>query len=105
MQQVAMGWVLIASLACFLGPSPQAALQEPPASPSRSGETRPARTKRIPSEHYEAREVEGWTVRVNRRLLNEEAELGKKALRLLEFKLYQICRVVPQRPLAKYRSP
>jgi hypothetical protein len=52
----------------------------------------------VPTSEYVDREVEGWTVRVNRRLLDgEHAGLGREALRLLEVKLYDIRRVVPER--------
>jgi hypothetical protein len=58
----------------------------------------------VPTSAYEERSVEGWTVHVNRRLLNEEAELGAKALRLLEVKLYDITRVVPSKALEELRK-
>ncbi len=48
------------------------------------------------TDQYEKREVEGWTVWVNRRLLTDKAELGRRALRLLETKLYEVGRVVPE---------
>jgi hypothetical protein len=55
----------------------------------------------LPSSAYEPRPIEGWTVRVNRQLLEgEHTELGEKALRLLEMRLYEINRVVPERALA-----
>lgn len=42
------------------------------------------------------KDVEGWTVHVDRRLLDgPDAELGAKALRVLAFKLYEIKQVVP----------
>src|SRR5262249_42225881 len=39
--------------------------------------------------------VEGWTIRVNKVLLAEKADLGAKALKLLQVKLYEIRRAVP----------
>ena len=54
-----------------------------------------ARKRFVPTSDYVTREVEGWTVRVNRRLLKELKALGEPALRLLEVKLYDITRVVP----------
>jgi hypothetical protein len=47
-----------------------------------------------PTEHYETRKLEGWTLRINKDLL-QDAALSDKVLRLLEFQLYQIKRVVP----------
>lgn len=64
----------------------------------------PARRKRVPTSEYQARTVEGWTVRVNRRLLNEEKPLGEAALRLLEVKLYDVARAVPLRACAALRK-
>jgi hypothetical protein len=62
------------------------------------------RTQPIPTSQYETRVVEGWTVRVNRILLRQEAELGAEALKLLGVKLYDITRVVPPGPLAELRK-
>jgi hypothetical protein len=58
----------------------------------------------IPTEQYESREIEGWTVRVNKALLGDKADLGKKAIRLLEVRLYEITLAVPARPLAELRK-
>lgn len=48
-----------------------------------------------PTSNYEVQNIEGWTVYVNRVLLNQEKEVGDKILRLLQVKLYDINRVVP----------
>jgi hypothetical protein len=51
------------------------------------------------------RNVEGWTVRVDDRLLNgADAELGKRALRFLEAKLSDIKAVVPADKLTKLQA-
>lgn len=51
----------------------------------------------VPTSEYAERRVEGWTVMVNRRLLaGEDADLGREALRLLEVKLFDIRRAVPE---------
>ncbi|MGI8979313.1 MAG: metallopeptidase [Pirellulaceae bacterium] len=47
-----------------------------------------------PAAHTE-RQIEGWTVHVDDRLLNGEAALGQKALRLLETRLVEVKLVVP----------
>src|SRR5262245_54410140 len=57
-----------------------------------------------PSSDYESREVEGWTVRVHKKLTTDEADTGQKALELLRVKLYDVARVVPAGPLAKLRE-
>jgi hypothetical protein len=49
----------------------------------------------IPTSQYETRIIEGWTVRVNRRLLAEQASLGADALKLLATKLDDLVRAVP----------
>jgi hypothetical protein len=76
------------------------------------GEEKPAakdgakaqRRKAVPTEHYAQRSVEGWTIHVNQELLKEKAELGSKALRLLETKLYEIRRVVPKGACAELQK-
>lgn len=61
-------------------------------------------TQPIPSSQYETQMLEGWTVRVNRILLRQQAELGAQALRVLGDKLHEITRVVPAGPLAALRK-
>ena len=61
-------------------------------------------TQPIPTEQYETQVVEGWTVRVNRILLRQQAELGAEALRVLSEKLHDIARRVPAGPLAELRK-
>ena len=48
---------------------------------------------------YERQTVCGWTVLVNRELSSEHGELADKVLKLLNFQLYQIARVVPDEAL------
>jgi hypothetical protein len=57
-----------------------------------------------PTDQYEIRTVEGWTVRVNRTLLGEQSELGDRALRLLGIKLFEIGRVVPAKALDELKK-
>jgi hypothetical protein len=58
----------------------------------------------IPNAHT-TREIEGWTVRVDDRLLKgESAALGERALKLLTARLVAIAIVVPEKALAKLRS-
>jgi hypothetical protein len=51
----------------------------------------------VPTSEYETRTVEGWTVRVNRHLLTDRKDLGDRALQLLETRLYEVRRAVPER--------
>lgn len=61
-------------------------------------------TQPIPTSQYEARMVEGWTVRVNRTLLREQEALGAEALKLLAAKLHDITRVLPEKRVAQLRQ-
>ncbi len=63
-----------------------------------------ATTQPIPTTQYETQVLEGWTVRVNRILLRQQAELGTEALKVLGEKLHDIVRLVPPRPLAELRK-
>ncbi len=66
------------------------------------GEDRPAY---VPTEQYVERQVEGWTVRVNKGLLDGEHEaIGRDVLRLLEWKLFEIGRSVPEEACRELRK-
>ncbi len=56
-----------------------------------------------PTSTYVTQSLEGWQVRVSKRLL-AEPELARRTLRQLEFQLYQITRVVPARALEQLRQ-
>jgi hypothetical protein len=58
----------------------------------------------VPTSHYEKREIEGWSVRVNKTLLAPDSIVGRNALRLLEIKLYEIGRIVPESALQDLRK-
>ena len=53
---------------------------------------------------YVDKTIEGFTVRVDSRLLGERKAIGSKALRLLKSHLYHIDRVVPPRAVAELRK-
>ena len=54
---------------------------------------------------YTNRQIEGWTVRVDDRLLKGDgAEIGERALKLLGARLVAITIVVPEKALAKLRA-
>ena len=58
----------------------------------------------LPTAHT-TRDIEGWTVRVDDRLLKgEAAALGERALKLLTARLVAITIVVPEKALAKLRA-
>ena len=58
----------------------------------------------IPTAHTN-RQIEGWTVRVDDRLLQGDgAEIGARALKLLNARLVAITFVVPEKALAKLRA-
>jgi hypothetical protein len=54
-------------------------------------------------ERYETRQIEGWTLRMNRQLL-EQKPLAEDTLRLLECQLREIARAVPTNVLARLRE-
>lgn len=57
-----------------------------------------------PTSHT-TRQIEGWTVRVDDRLLSGDgAARGERALKLLTARLVGICAVVPEKPLEKLRE-
>lgn len=54
---------------------------------------------------YTNRNIEGWNVRIDNRLLEgESAPLGSQALKVLNAKLVDITLIVPEVPLAKLRA-
>ena len=57
-----------------------------------------------PTTRYEARQVEGWTVLVNRGFLEGAPELADRTLTLLRDQLYQVGRRVPGRALKTLRT-
>lgn len=57
-----------------------------------------------PKETHTVRSMRGWTVYVNDRLLNEEPDLGERALELLSVKLFDINFVIPARALKKLHA-
>jgi dipeptidyl-peptidase-4 len=65
---------------------------------------RKAKKPFLPSSEYETRNAEGWTLRVDRRLLGEQKELGTPALQLLEDQLRLVVRLVPAKAVAELRK-
>ena len=58
----------------------------------------------VPTRQYVDRSLQGWTVKVNRTLLEDRSELGTKALALLDQKLAEIAQAVPERACATLRK-
>jgi hypothetical protein len=64
-----------------------------------------ALTGSTPRETHAREEIEGWSVRVDRRLLEgESAGLGARALALLRARLVAIATIVPEPALARLRA-
>jgi len=57
-----------------------------------------------PTEKYELRTVEGWSVRVHQGLLEEKKELGKQVLEHLRVKLYEVNRALPRAAREKLKG-
>jgi hypothetical protein len=58
-----------------------------------------------PNDRYETREMEGWKVLIDKRLLaDEQRELRERTLRILGDQLFQLTRVVPEPALGKLRK-
>jgi hypothetical protein len=53
---------------------------------------------------YQTRQIEGWTVLVNRGFLEREPDLADRTFKLLGFQLYQVTRVIPPDALSKLRK-
>jgi hypothetical protein len=65
----------------------------------------PPRLAWDPEDHYAERDVRGWTVKVNRRLLVKEHDrLRHDTLELLDDHLFRIARVIPPAALARLRK-
>ncbi len=57
-----------------------------------------------PTSNYDRQDIRGWTIYVNHRLLEDEKELGQRALELLDVKLYDVVRAVPAAAVEKLRQ-
>ncbi len=72
---------------------------------TRSTSSQPTATRPYdPTTDYESRTIRAWPVRVNRRLLQAPGDLGDAVLTLLEHKLYDIARMVPEPALGHLRQ-
>ena len=91
--------VLIAAAAVSLlvALAPSYAVRTPRTKPTAKPAAKPATT-------YSVRQIEGWTVHVDNRLLTSEKETGDKAVKLLGVKLYDVTRVIPAKALVELRK-
>ena len=64
----------------------------------------PASSDFEPTDRYESRTIEGWTVLVHRVFLADQPELAERTLTLLRFQLYQIARRLPAGAVAKLQK-
>jgi hypothetical protein len=95
-----MVWIMLVPLSRTQGSIGVAQLADEPASNRGQEGCRPF----VPTREYVDRPIQGWTVRVNRSLLEDRRELGAKALALLDRKLAEIAREVPGRACAQLRK-
>jgi len=57
-----------------------------------------------PTDQYETRKVEGWTVLIDQGLIKNQPKLAEQAIVLLSHQLYEIGRKIPPGPLAQLRK-
>ena len=57
-----------------------------------------------PTERYETREIQGWTIRVNKSLVKDNPDLSSKTLALLDHQLYQVTHKLPADAVADLRK-
>lgn len=74
-----------------------------PAAAERGGPSESQTAPYEPTDHYDVRHIEGWTVVVSKGLLARQADLADRALERLRFQLYQITARVPAGPLSALR--
>ena len=58
----------------------------------------------VASSQYELRTIQGWKVKINKSLLDSSNATGSSALALLDLKLQDILRVVPEKAAKKLQS-
>jgi hypothetical protein len=96
-------WTIVLGLVMSF-PNVLSAAEPKPAQRKPSSETPPSSSasqipEYEPNSNYTIRNIEGWSVYINNRLLDENKKLAAKTLTLLTFQLFEINRRVPQGPL------
>lgn len=77
--------------------------RKPPRAAGRD-ENESKKTRDDPTRQFDATEIEGWKVYVNRRLKNERQAIGAVALELLRVQLWRVAHRVPAAQLAELRK-
>jgi hypothetical protein len=100
-----MAFLLMFALVCGPTASAQANRGQAPekAAPGAAGYSGGQKTYE-PSDHYQVRQIEGWSVHVNKAFLAKHSELAKETLALLRRQLGQIERRVPPEAVKKLRT-
>jgi hypothetical protein len=62
------------------------------------------RPKYDPIDRYETRDLEGWTILVNKGLLRDQPDLAARTLTLVAHQLYEVTLRVPSGPLKRLRE-
>jgi hypothetical protein len=57
-----------------------------------------------PTDRYENRQIEGWTILIHKRFLSDQPELADRTLTLLRFQLYQVARRLPPKAVESLRT-
>ncbi|MHC5112054.1 MAG: hypothetical protein ACYTHJ_19495 [Planctomycetota bacterium] len=60
-----------------------------------TAQAEPERPEYAPTSAYEVRDIQGWTVRIRKELLETNPELARDVTLLLDAKLYDVKRVIP----------
>ena len=56
------------------------------------------------TDRYETREIQGWTIRINKTFLQNQPELSKNTIALLDHQLFQVVHKLPFRSVGKLRK-
>lgn len=57
-----------------------------------------------PTDRYETREIQGWTICINKRFLQDQRDLSKNTIALLDHQLFQVVHTLPFHAVAKLRK-
>jgi hypothetical protein len=69
-----------------------------------TGSDDPPKATFEPTDRYETRQVEGWSIVIHKRFLTDQPELADKTLTLLRFQLYQVARRLPPKAVESLRT-
>lgn len=63
-----------------------------------------SKNKEAAAQTHEVKNIRGWTVMVDKQLLNDDPQLAKRSLESLNHRLYDVMRVVPAKAVRKMRE-